>query len=107
MGDERETKRNEKHAKSAECEAKTCNYACPGVCQNQREEVPASKRVRDISHGGSSSREGAPYLVEYIGFLSARVSRPVGRIHEDEAFGDGARIVIARGRTCSSHARVG
>jgi len=42
-GDERETKRNEKHAESAECEAKTCNYACPGVCQNQREEVP--KRV--------------------------------------------------------------
>jgi hypothetical protein len=41
MGDERETKRNEKHAESAECEAKTCNYACPGVCQNQREEVPA------------------------------------------------------------------
>ena len=41
MGDERETKRNEKHAESAEYEAKTCNYACPGVCQIQREEVPA------------------------------------------------------------------
>jgi hypothetical protein len=39
-GEERETKRNEKHAKRAECEAKTCNYACPGVCQNRREEVP-------------------------------------------------------------------
>jgi hypothetical protein len=42
VGDERETKRNEKHAKSAECEAKTCSYACPGVCQIQREEVPAA-----------------------------------------------------------------
>ena len=39
-GDERETKRNESHAERVECKAKTCNYACPGVCQIQREEVP-------------------------------------------------------------------
>src|SRR5712675_193469 len=37
---ERETKRNERHEERAVCEAKTCNYACPGVCQNEREEVP-------------------------------------------------------------------
>jgi len=39
-GDERETKRNESHVERVECKAKTCNYACPGVCQIQREEVP-------------------------------------------------------------------
>lgn len=57
-GGERETKRNEKHEEKAESEAKTCNYACPGVCRDQREEVVPAGSVRAYINT-IQSRDGA------------------------------------------------
>jgi hypothetical protein len=46
---EKETKRNGKHEARVGCEAKTCSYACPEVCSNQREEVPVVRESEYIN----------------------------------------------------------